>query len=187
MRSSYENAVGSALLRLLQEETRTASLDERLFEGLMIAALNSLPAFEEKLGLPARLPGATYSHGGRGFPDLIRRSEEGNYEVGIEVKLRSAHNLQHPAGGDRWQLDVYADNAQDDSQLFVVATPRKVELLNREFDGYGQKNPIFETRSRWNFISTTEVRESMSEVLGSEADLESDSAKLVAALARLRP
>ncbi|PPF65430.1 hypothetical protein C5E11_00645 [Clavibacter michiganensis] len=186
--STYQLTVAVSMFSVLNSPTAIRSVDERLFEGLLVECLNELPALEEALELPpSRRSTSLYSLGGRGFPDIVRRPGD-EYEVGIEVKLRSNHNLQ---GGytenPRWQLDAYADRRQSGTKLFIVAPSSKRASLEREFEGYGKgRNPLLESIKEWRFIHTETVRDSLESLLGDRCSDEVDGAKLVTRLARLK-
>ena len=136
------------MLAILDSPAMIARADERLFEGLLAHCLAILPELESALSLPASTKGSTYSLGRSGYPDVVRFSNSGHYEVGIELKLRSAHNLQRRKSElPRWQLDGYAENAQDTTALFILAPARKRMSLQREFAVYGS-NEQFESIDR---------------------------------------
>lgn len=173
----------NSMLTIISPPASIRRVDERLFEGLLVLCLSLLPELEKGLGLPVSTPDSRYRLGGRGFPDVVRHSALGHYEIGIEVKLRSAHNLQRRNTADpRWQLDVYADHSSERTELFVIAPDSKRTLLNSEFDGYD--DPLFENRARWRFITTESVGNCIAAILGDQFDPAAPAARLVSHLAR---
>lgn len=185
MSGNSEFIAARSMLAILDSPSMIAKTDERLFEGLLAHCLTILPGLESSLSLPTSTEGSTYSLGRSGYPDVVRFSNSGHYEVGIELKLRSAHNLQHRKSElPRWQLDGYAENAQDTTALFILAPASKRLSLQREFAAYGPDEQL-ESIDRWSFIDLAALREAIVEILADRANEGSEAADLVLTLARL--
>lgn len=170
-------AAARALLAVLGHPDVATSVDERLFEALLVYGLQAIP------GLGAALfacdAEVEFTLGRRGSQADIVGLRHGVVVMECEIKL---HSNVHWPGGRVCQLDNYADRAPAEAALCIVTDQDRMPHLRAELadDEY----PVH-SRDRWKILHHHAVRDAVERTVGPLARGDGSAERLARALARL--
>lgn len=164
-----------ALEAVLSHPRVSKSADERCFEALLRRALNAVPGLGAVFGLP---DGLRYEFGKRTTrPDIAAIGAGGEYQGGIEVKIRS--NVNDNDSGN--QFDTYAAGAPAGCRLTVLVANAAAEAKFRsKLAASGATSA-----SRWNTITLAELHGAVTEAAAGWPGIDGSAAQLLLSLMRL--
>jgi hypothetical protein len=168
-------AAARALLAILDHADVATAVDERLFEALLVYALQSIPGLANNLFSCGA--GVRFTLGKRGTQADVVGFREGIVVVECEIKLHSHVNWTK---NGECQLDNYADRAPDNAQFFLITAEHRLTDLTRELESS-------EVRSwpRWTMLSQRTLREAVAHTVGPLPAGDGSAERLACALARL--
>lgn len=168
-------AAARALLAILDHPDVATAVDERLFEALLVYALQSIPGLANNLFSCG--DGVKFTLGKRGTQADVVGSCGGTVVVECEIKLHSHVNWTK---NGECQLDNYADRAPDDAQFFLITAEHRLTDLTRELESS-------EVRGwpRWAMVNQRTVRDAVAHTVGPLPAGDGSAERLVRALARL--